>query len=174
MNQSAADTKEIWIIGCGDPRQGDDGIGAYIVNLLKSQFVYTEGINFRCLPHLTPGLINDLRNASLIIFIETTVEKLTKGWRLKKIHPDLKFQWFMKYHATPAYLLGLLQSAFKQSPRTWLISVEGYDFSLAEDFYPETKENVEAAVSFVYRFVEKIVRKDIAYENTGCVFAELT
>jgi Ni,Fe-hydrogenase maturation factor len=163
------DNQEVWIIGCGDPHYGDDGISAYIVNLLKRQFIYKKGIYFRCLSHLTPGLINDLRNASSILFIETTVEKLKKGWRLKKVEPDLNFQWFMKYHATPGYLLGLLQSDFKQTPLTWMISVQGYDFSFEEDFYPETQKNMERAACFIYRFLESITHNYRDHINNRCL-----
>ena len=154
--------QEIWIIGYGNPRLGDDGIGPYIVKVLKKCITDKEGICFCSILQLTPGLIKDLQNATLIIFIEATVEKLKKGWRFLKVQPDFSYQPCLAHQVTPGFLLGQLQSVYKRYPSVWLVYVQGYDFGLEEEFYPETEKNIEGAISFIYHFV----KGNLKQENT--------
>ncbi|MCJ7774607.1 MAG: hydrogenase maturation protease [Desulfobacterales bacterium] len=159
MFRTQIKNQEIWIIGYGNPRRGDDGIGPHIVKILKKMILSTERIYFRAIPQLTPDLIEDLQNANFILFIDATVKKLKKGWQLLKIQPDFSSVPFLTHHVTPAFLLGLFQSVHMRCPSAWLVSVQGYDFGMEDEFYPETQRNIENAVSFIYRFVNKMTSK---------------
>jgi len=150
---------EIWIIGYGNPRRGDDGAGPYMVKVLKKWIRNQKRIRFLSLTQLTPDLINDLQHAAFILFIDATVHKLKKGWQLTKVKPGIDPMPFLSHHISPSYLLGLFQMIYKRHPMTWLISIQGYDFGLEEEFYPETRQNMDKAVSFICRFVTKMINK---------------
>jgi len=156
MLRTHIDNQEMWIIGYGNTRRGDDGIGPYIVKTLKKMILSRKRIYFREMPQLTPDLIDDLQNADFILFIDATVKKLKKGWQLLKIQPDFSYMPFLTHHVTPAFLLGLIQSVYMRCPSAWQVSVQGYDFGMEEEFYPETIKNIESAVSFIYGFITKI------------------
>lgn len=155
MLRTQIKNQEIWIIGYGNSRRGDDGIGPHMVKILKKMILSTQRIYFRAIPQLTPDLIEDLQNADFILFIDATVKKLKKGWQLLKIQPDFSSMPFLTHHVTPSFLLGLVRSVYMRCPSAWLVSVQGYDFGMEEAFYPETQRNIESAVSFVYRFINK-------------------
>lgn len=164
MFKTQSNNQEIWIIGYGNSRRGDDGIGPYMVKTLKKMIMHNERIHFRSIPQLTPDLIDDLQKADFILFIDATVKNLKKGWRFLKIQPDFSYLPFLTHHVTPEFLLGLLQSVYMRCPSAWLVSVQGYGFGIEEEIYPETERNIAGAVSFVCRFMKKIINQKKAEE----------
>jgi len=135
-----------------------------MVKILKKWIRSQKHVRFLSLTQLTPDLINDLQYAAFILFIDATVNKLKKGWQLSRVKPDLGHLPLLTHHVDPSYLLGLLHAVYKKKPATWLVSVQGYDFGEDEEFYPETRSNIDQAVSFIYRFVNKMINNKTAEE----------
>lgn len=164
MREMETDCREIRIIGYGNRRRGDDGTGPYMVKILEKWFGSEKSTHFRSIEQLTPDIIGDLQNADFILFVDATTKKLKRGWRLCRVRPDFSYLPFLTHHITPAFVMGLLQSVYGRSPKSWLVSVQGYDFGLEKEFYPETKRNIENAVSFIFRLLTKIINKKRAEE----------
>ncbi|MBI4620884.1 MAG: hydrogenase maturation protease [Desulfobacterales bacterium] len=152
-----AETKQssIWIIGYGNPQRRDDGIGQYAVTKLRDIFKHKEGIHFFALHQLEPDLVFELQDATLIIFVDAAVNELRGGWEWTRVEPELRSLSYLTHHFNPAFLLGLLQSLYNESPEAWMISVQGEDFDIGEGLTKEVEDRVFEVVVEIVKFLDR-------------------
>lgn len=80
-----------WIIGYGNPQRRDDGIGPYVANQLNTFMKHKKGVRILTLNQLEPDLLNKLRHADFIIFVDATMDEVEVGGPGPKLSQNSKF-----------------------------------------------------------------------------------
>ncbi len=102
-------TSEILILGIGNVLMGDEGVGAFVAQLLSDE-PFPE--NVRCLDGGTAGfiLLGEFQSADIVIMIDATVDGLTPGtW--KRIEPRYSSDYPQTLTAHDIGLKDLLDAA---------------------------------------------------------------
>ena len=153
MSCAGAPSFEFWIIGYGNPQCRDDGIGPYIVTRLQPFFEQRNDVHLLVLHQLEPDVIDALKNAHTILFVDATVETLAEGHQWVSIQPELKTMPCLIHQVTPSFILGLLQCLYLRNPAAWMVSVEGKDFSFGSGLSSEAQKRAEPVISEIAEFV---------------------
>jgi len=141
-----------WIIGYGNVRRRDDGIGPYVVEQLSRHLGNETGIALRALHQLDPVLAEELQGAEVVILVDATAEPLERGLLWTRVQPEQQLSPCGMHHLKPSMLAGLLESLYQRSPTTWLVSVEGNDFGFGEGLSLEAQEKAKRASSEIVQF----------------------
>jgi len=144
-----------WIIGYGNTRRRDDGIGPCVVDRLKPLVRNTEGVHLLAVPQLAADLVGELYKADRILFADATVADVAGGWSWCKVCPETHSLPYLTHHASPAYLLGLVRALYHRSPRAWLLSIQGYDFGFGEGLSREVEKRIGDVSQEILQFIEK-------------------
>lgn len=157
---------EYWIVGYGNPDRRDDGIGPYIVNRLEPVFQHRREVRRLVLHQLTPDVVHDLRKARMILFVDATVEELAEGRAWIEIEPENETLPCLIHQAAPSFIAGLLGCLYGLIPPSWLVSVEGVDFSFGRGLSPKAQQRAERVVGEIAGFVlTHSVKKDSIFSN---------
>jgi hydrogenase maturation protease len=156
------------VIGYGNPQRRDDGIGQYIVERLKKYLKHEKEINLRAMHQLDPDLVEELRDADLIILIDAAVNEMEDGWSWNKIEPEYGTLSAFIHVIRPAFLLGLMDFFYRRCPPTWQISVRGSDFGFGEGLTPEAETKAKKVTLEIVDFIlRKIIDKNKGLEKIG-------
>jgi hydrogenase maturation protease len=160
---SFAQTRPIdfFIIGYGNPQRRDDGIGPYIVNRLRPLFKHRQDVDLLVLHQLEPDMVDTLKSADTLVFVDASVEALTEGRSWVEVQPELNTMPFLIHESAPAFILGLLQWLYHRQPKTWMVSVEGTDFGFGNGLSSGAKIRAEQVIGEIAEFVlTEVLEKD--------------
>jgi hydrogenase maturation protease len=153
MGLSEASSSEYWIIGYGNVQRRDDGIGPYIVGRLRPIFANRRDVHLRVSHQLEPDLIEPLKNANTILFVDAAIHRGVAGRRWMVIQPELKTMPCLGHLVSPAFILGWLQCLYHRCPTAWLVTIEGYDFSFGSSLSPMAQKRAEQAIGEITALV---------------------
>ena len=153
MSFSEKPSSDFWIIGYGNPQRRDDGIGPYIVNRLRPLFKHRKDVGLLVLHQLEPDMIDTLKSADTLVFVDATVDALTEGHSWVEVQPEQNTMPFLVHQVAPAFILGLLQCLYHRHPKTWMVSVEGTDFGFGNGLSSGAKIRAEQAIGEIAKFV---------------------
>jgi hydrogenase maturation protease len=153
MLSSGTPTFDSWIIGYGNPQRRDDGIGPNIVKRLQPLLGHRSDVHLLVLHQLEPDVIDSLKNAHAILFVDASVEKLAEGRRWDVIQPEIKSLPCLIHQVTPPFILGLLQCLYGRNPSAWMVSVEGNDFNFGSGLSSGAQKRSEQVIGEIAEFV---------------------
>jgi len=153
MSYARAPSSDFWIIGYGNPQRRDDGIGPYIVNRLQPLFKHRKDVHLLALHQLEPDIIDTLKTADTLVFIDASVEALTEGRDWVEVQPELNTMPFLIHHVAPAFISGLLQCLYHRHPEAWMVSVEGTDFGFGNGLSSDARKRAEQVIGEIAEFV---------------------
>jgi hydrogenase maturation protease len=146
---------DLWIIGYGNPQRRDDGSGFRVAGRLSRYFGQDRGVSVRAMQQLDPVLVEDLKEAEEVLFVDATVQPTPEGRGWLRISPEGDGLPRETHHLGPERLLGLLQKIYGRCPKGWLVSVQGEDFGFGEGLSREgvrrTRQVTREIASFVSR-----------------------
>jgi len=144
---------DFFIIGYGNPQRRDDGIGPYIVNRLRPLFKHRKDVHLLVLHQLEPDIIDTLKTADTLVFVDATVEALPEGRHWVEVQPELNTMPFLIHESAPAFILGLLQCLCHRHPKTWMVSVEGNDFGFGSGLSSDARKRAMQVIGEITRFI---------------------
>jgi len=153
MSSSGTPSFDLWIIGYGNPQRRDDGIGPYIVKRLQPLFEHRSDVHLLVLHQLEPDVIDTLKNAHTILFVDATVGELAKGRHWVEIQPEIKTLPCLIHQVAPSFILGLLQCLYRQTPAAWMVSLQGDDFSFGRGLSSGAQKRAEQVIGEIAEFV---------------------
>lgn len=148
-------------LGYGNPDRGDDGAAWHI---LKNLF-YENGkfeidlfdfditplnekidvwFNFQLLPELSEMIIKYQQ----AVFIDAHTGEIKDDLNFQEIKPVYQNSPFT-HHMTPPSLLALSESIYGIYPKSWLVSVRGFDFKFEQSLTPQTSALCDQAVNLI-------------------------
>jgi hydrogenase maturation protease len=125
------------IVGYGNPRRGDDGVGPLVVRRLRSALGPRPWVRFFTLGQLEEGPLDEFCRASLLILVDACAEARAEEVEWRRVAPRLSPSPFT-HHMDPGMFLWLMELTSGSSPETWLVSVRGEDFGPEEGISPGT------------------------------------
>jgi hydrogenase maturation protease len=144
---------DFFIIGYGNPQRRDDGIGPYIVNRLRPLFTDRKDVHLLVPHQLEPDIIDTLKTAETLVFVDATVQALTEGRDWIEVQPELSTMPFLIHQVAPAFILGLLQCFYHRHPKAWMVSVAGTDFGFGNGLSSDARKRAEQVIGEIAEFV---------------------
>jgi hydrogenase maturation protease len=144
---------EFFIIGYGNPQRRDDGIGPYIVDRLRPIFKHLKKVHLLVRHQLEPDIIDTLKIADRLLFVDASAEALTEGRQWAEVRPELNTMPFLIHQVAPAFILGLLQSLYHRHPQTWIISVAGADFGFGTALSASARKRAEQVIGEITEYI---------------------
>lgn len=153
MPLAAAASSDIWIVGYGNPQRRDDGIGPCIVNRLRPIFKHLSNVHLLALHQLEPDIVDTLKTADTILFVDASVEMLSEGRRWTAVQPELQALPCLVHQVTPSFVLWLLQCLYHRNPAAWIVSVAGIDFRFGNGLSSAARQSTEQVSREIEAFV---------------------
>jgi hydrogenase maturation protease len=125
----------ILIIGYGNPLRTDDAIGQHIAGMMEERLKY-EAAQVITAYQLTPELVEPIRYAHLVIFIDARVGSTPGKITWENVDPQPGAGAFT-HNVTPSSLLDATHELYGVKPASILISIMGADFEYGNDLSPE-------------------------------------
>ena len=100
-------------------------------------------------------LVEPLREADFILFVDATMDNLENGRTWSKIQPEPQILPYLTHHIDPPYLLGLIQAFYRRSVPAWLVSIQGDDFNFGEKLSPGAEKKAEKVSREILQFIDK-------------------
>jgi hydrogenase maturation protease len=142
-----------WIIGYGNPQRRDDGLGPHIALRLIRLLRGMEGVEVRSPHQLELSLVEDLKEAEAVIFIDATAAALDRGWQWRCLRPWAN-PWPLDFHEfSPSMLLGMMKACFGRCPSAWMVSIQGDDFEFGEHLSDGALRRSEKVADLIAAFV---------------------
>jgi hydrogenase maturation protease len=158
VGSQGSNLDSLWIVGYGNPQRRDDGIGPYAAIRLRDLLSGTRSVHVRPCHQLDPTLVEDLKDAGGVLFIDATVEPLADGWQRSALQPGID-EWPYLVHGFQApLLLGLIKAFYGRCPEAWMVSVQGDDFGFGEGLSDGARQRTHEAVKAVAEFIKTLKR----------------
>lgn len=125
----------ILIIGYGNPLRTDDAIGQRIAHLMAQRF-NSAAVEVQTVYQLTPELVEPIRRANLVIFIDARVGDTPAVMFQETVEPETGTGAFT-HHVSPGALLGAAQALYGAQPKGILLSIVGASFDFGGELSPE-------------------------------------
>jgi hydrogenase maturation protease len=152
----------VWIIGCGNPLRGDDGLGWHAAARLAGELDEQSSRVIAC-HQLTPELAEPIGRADLVIFIDAEQGQPAGQVRCRQIAASNGTGAF-SHHMTPGNLLAAARELFGSSPEAILFSVGAERFDCSD----RLSESVAAALpELIERVGELVARRLRATAKTS-------
>jgi hydrogenase maturation protease len=144
---------DFWIIGYGNSQRRDDGIGPYIIERLQRVVEVREEVCLLTLQQLVPDVVDTLKHAGMLLFVDATVTKSAAGRQWIRICPEANAMPYLTHQVTPSFILWLLQSLYHRNPTAWIVSVQGDDFGFGGVLSSEAQKRVQHVTSEIIEFI---------------------
>lgn len=131
----------ILVIGYGNPARCDDGIGEYVIERLSLKKINVDVIS---LQELGPELCEDISGYELVFFVDASINQ-SEDFIIKEIIPRYKTPVF-SHHISPEMLLAITKELYGVCPKSYLVSIRGYNFDFGFSITKEAKRNSEKAI----------------------------
>jgi hydrogenase maturation protease len=137
--------KRTCIIGIGNPLRADDGVGAYVCELLKGKEI--EGITFITTHQLDFGITEELAQFDNVVFVDASVE--TSSISLMELTEEDRCPPSFSHHLQVSMVAKLVNELFDASTRFHLCSVGSYRFGMGVSISAKARNNAHAAVTLL-------------------------
>ena len=144
------------IIGIGNNTRQDDGLGWDFLELLEK-----EGFNTDNLVYKYQLMVEDSELISAfdtVIFIDACKSQLKDGFFFEHIYPAEEVS-FSTHSVPPNQILNLCETIYGKTPKTYLLKIQGYSWSIEIGLSEQAKRNLNNALHyFTKNFNEQLIR----------------
>jgi hydrogenase maturation protease len=149
--------QKILVIGYGNELLGDDAVGPYIAKIVSTWDA--ANVSVIAVPQLTTELAAKIAEANCVIFIDAAHEPLD-GIRIKPLQgetllPSAGASCTLSHASTPTTLLALSQILYGTHPLAWMIEIPATSFQLGQEFSPQAKSGLQAALVEIERILRQ-------------------
>lgn len=145
-------TKQL-VIGYGNPLRGDDGVGFHVAGLLAAESL-SDTVEIRACHQLTPELVEHLRDAAQVIFVDAS-EGHPPGTITLQVVASEDVPGAFTHNVTPGSLLAAAQSWYGCQPECYLLSVNGEGFDLSERLSPTVTAVLPVLLAQIHRLLKQ-------------------
>ena len=145
----------VLILGYGNPLAGDDGAGWRAAKTLASS-LEQPGVRVLTCRQLTPELAAEAAEASLVIFLDASVEIPPGKVSCRRVTPQPATAPF-SHQFTPAALLALVEQLYGRRPEAVLFSIGARSF-VGENLSSEVEQALPALLEQVKELVARVMQ----------------
>ena len=153
---------QITIIGYGNTLRGDDGIGAYVVELLKNEIKNQDQIILKTLHQVDISEAEELSESDYIFFIDVQNGKYEEDVHIKKIDPKPVEMSFTSHIISLSALLYAIQNIYNKFPVAYLCAIKGEKFDFDNQISIEAKFRAKEAVKKILQFLNRIIHLGVS------------
>ncbi|MGD8207651.1 MAG: hydrogenase maturation protease [Thiohalocapsa sp.] len=150
------------IIGYGSPIRGDDAIGPLAAERIAALDL-PQGVGVQSRHILTAELVDDLRRAAVVVFLDAAADSAPGEVRCRRLKPDATAPSTMAHFHDPRELLAWCEALYGRAPEAWLISAGGAEWGYSGYRLSESAE----------RAVEPMIRQTLTLLGLGPGAAEV-
>jgi hydrogenase maturation protease len=149
--------KKSLIIGYGNVYCRDDGVGFFIINLLRKQWKLRElqpdedgldglgqPIDTVLLHQLVPEVIPIVTQYQTVVFVDAHQGTIPEDVRVVRVKEEMGFH-AVTHHMSPGMLLSMARQTHQVAPEAYLVSVKGEDFDFGLGLSEPCKLRAESA-----------------------------
>jgi hydrogenase maturation protease len=143
------------IIGIGNPLRGDDGVGWAVVARLRESG--RTDIDLREVHQLTPELANDIASASVVCFVDASVEGTCGETRVRRIDAQISpsSSGTTTHFSTPSDLMLLAELLYGEEPPTYVIGISVTYLGLTEQLTPMIAARIDPICDLILKLVAR-------------------
>jgi len=136
--------KNILVYGYGNPGRQDDGLGVYCAKRVKkwAEQHFPEAIDVDMNYQLNIEDAEKISHYDEVIFVDASCEDIPQ-FAFTLLEPSKTQLEFTMHAVSPAYVLYLCQSLFGKQPKSHLLHIRGYEWSMQEGLTDKAKQNLE-------------------------------
>lgn len=142
------------IVGYGNALRGDDALGLRAVELLADD-PRLHGAQVMWRHQLTPELADDIRTASLVIFVDVSVEDEAGAVSVCTLDPAPGAGSAWSHHLEPQTLVALARELYGAAPEVLVVSVGAGSLGVGDQLSPAVERALPAAVDAVVAIVSE-------------------
>jgi hydrogenase maturation protease len=140
------------IIGYGNTLRSDDSAGIRVAEAVAAQGL--PGVRAMAVHQLTPELAGRLADVEVVVFVDARVAGKEAGLAISPVEPSSSM--LPNGHlCDPRSLLALARWLYGHSPRAWLLTVPGIDFSIGEKVSPTAATGIDRAIERIAELIER-------------------
>jgi hydrogenase maturation protease len=143
----------IFIIGCGNPLRGDDGLGWRAAESLAAA-LRKSNVAIVMRHQLTPELADPISRAALVIFIDATQQGPAGTVFCQSIIPAVEPAGAFSHQLTPRALLSWSRDLYGLCPEAVVFCVSGRSFDCGEELSPAVASALPQLIERICAFVE--------------------
>ncbi len=155
----------VLIIGYGNPLRRDDGLGWLAAEHLE-EVVQDDEVTILTRHQLSPELVEDIRKADLIIFIDACSYGTPGEVRQERIRPETGCPPdSFSHHLHPAALLACAKALYGVCPEAVVLSVAGESFDHGEGLSTSVTGAFRTIIEGVYGIIARF--KESRKQSSG-------
>ena len=143
-------TTTICIVGIGNRLRADDGVGAYVCELIEKQQL--PGVSFVITQQLDTVLIEELIQFNSVIFIDAAVN--SKGLSFLPVADMQQAPQSFSHHINAAMLVGLAKELFAARTQFYICAIGIDNIEMGNQLSAITKANANDAVVFITEWIQ--------------------
>jgi hydrogenase maturation protease len=154
--------EKIVVIGYGSPIRGDDAVGPLAADRLMEEPL-PDDVEVISRHTLDPDLVATLANASLVVFLDASIEGPEGVVVCRDLRPEENARRALVHALDPAQLLAWVEQLFDHVPDAFLVSTRGISFEFANcELTPPVAAAVEPMLSKVRKLIRSHQEKRLA------------
>ena len=139
---------DLLVIGYGNELRGDDAAGPHVAAAVAGWRL--PGVQTQVCHQLTPELAEPIAAARRVVFVDAALKALTPTVQVRRIQPGGSGPG-VAHTGHPAWLLGLVWTAFGQCPPAWWVTVPAEEFEFGQGLSDTAQRGVAAALDEIRR-----------------------
>jgi hydrogenase maturation protease len=134
------------LIGIGNSGRKDDGLGWLLTEKVEDSGLFLGDTVMRYQLQIEDAEL--ISHYDTVIFVDACREKLNNGFELRPCNAAPSFS-FTTHEIAPESILHLCQDLYQQSPKAFLLLIEGKEWPLEIGLSPTASTHLEKAWMFL-------------------------
>jgi hydrogenase maturation protease len=144
--------KTICIAGIGNILRSDDGIGAFVCQVLENENIPNASFHY---PHqLQTEWLDEFSRYDYVLLIDA-IEDGTNDIQLYPLKPGGQVTQTASHYLDTGILTGLFTGLYDKSPQIFICAIAGNDFSFGETLSDQGKINADKAVGKIKSWLKE-------------------
>ena len=118
-------SKDLLILGWGNPGRGDDGLGPAFVEAIEE--LDLPGVDSDSDYQLQVENAATIAEYRRVLFVDADRTCAEPFW-MGRLEPQASGLSFSTHSVAPAAILALVRDLFQAEPEAWILGIRGYDF----------------------------------------------
>lgn len=136
--------QRILFLGVGNIGRQDDGLGIYLIERLQAAQIpsrFTCEANYQL--NIEDALL--ISTYDLVIFVDASKEPNAKApFGIRKLEPAHEMT-FSTHAMSFKSILALCEELYQKNPKTYVLSLPGYEWEIGDTLSPKAEQNLQAA-----------------------------
>jgi hydrogenase maturation protease len=147
MIQSTPHEPRNLLLACGNPMRSDDGVGWKIAEAFEQE-ASSAGTRVIVAQQFTPEMVEDLRDADTVVFVDATATTAAGEVSLLALTPADSMPRILTHHVPPDSLLALTLELYGKLPaRAYAVTVGGGNFELGDTLTDTVRAAIPKALA---------------------------